>query len=300
MRYTFETIHDGLDRACPWLNQCIDTNEPGCQSTNTDFTIHPRSDGGICICKKCKNCKLYTFYLNYTEQQINEWVKIGLKDIRREREIESKRDRKLFKQQIVVRYLMNHPCADCGESDVRVLEFDHLHSKSNSICRMVANNVSVVKLEAELVKCQVLCTNCHRIKTAREQNSFKHRYSVGDENWAEDPSSRKDNHGASLRITKRHYVIGYLEAHCCIDCSVSDVRVLEFDHQKNDKRYNVGVLVSDSRSLKLLMREIEKCVVRCANCHRRKSAVEGGSYRIHAEEIALMELKTPSSAKPRW
>jgi len=49
----------------------------------------------------------------------------------------------------------------------------------------------------------------------------------------------------------------------------SDYIVLEFDH-KHDKKYNVSAM--HTLSLELLIKEIEKCEVRCANCHRRKTA----------------------------
>ncbi len=62
-------------------------------------------------------------------------------------------------------YLSEHPCVDCGNTDIRCLEFDHVRgSKSASITRML-NGVPWHKIEAEILKCEVRCANCHRIKT---------------------------------------------------------------------------------------------------------------------------------------
>lgn len=72
-------------------------------------------------------------------------------------------------------YLLSHPCAECGESDPIVLEFHHLHSKDMAISEMVTRITSVGKLEEELKKTQVLCSNCHRRLTAKERGWFRSR-----------------------------------------------------------------------------------------------------------------------------
>ena len=65
----------------------------------------------------------------------------------------------------VVEYLGRHPCADCGEDDVLVLEFDHLRDKSFSIPWGIRNRPWSLVL-AEIEKCEVVCANCHRRRTA--------------------------------------------------------------------------------------------------------------------------------------
>lgn len=55
-------------------------------------------------------------------------------------------------------YLRNHPCVDCGQTDIRVLEFDHVHgNKSNNIASMVGEGFSWSTIEAEIAKCEVRC-----------------------------------------------------------------------------------------------------------------------------------------------
>lgn len=66
----------------------------------------------------------------------------------------------------LLEYLADHPCVDCGNSDSRVLEFDHLHDKKFNIARMVSGgHFSWTRIQEEISKCQVRCANCHRIKT---------------------------------------------------------------------------------------------------------------------------------------
>jgi hypothetical protein len=81
------------------------------------------------------------------------------------------------------------------------------------------------------------------------------------------------------RQRAQQFVSDYLLNHPCIDCGEADILVLDFDHLK-DKEHNVSHMVRSGKTLLAISQEIEKCVVRCANCHRRKTAYENGSYRV--------------------
>lgn len=61
----------------------------------------------------------------------------------------------------------------------------------------------------------------------------------------------------------------WLSKHPCVDCGESDPIVLEFDHVRGDKIGNVSDMVNSCYSWRRILEEIAKCVVRCANCHRR-------------------------------
>ncbi len=66
-------------------------------------------------------------------------------------------------------------------------------------------------------------------------------------------------------------------AHPCVDCGESDPVVLEFDHiDRVTKRMDVSVMAQRGYPLATLEAEVAKCVVRCANDHRRKSVAELG------------------------
>jgi len=66
----------------------------------------------------------------------------------------------------------------------------------------------------------------------------------------------------------REFVTEYLKTHPCVDCGNSDIRVLEFDHIENNKEENISWIVKNAWSLQRLINEMEKCEVRCCNCHR--------------------------------
>ena len=78
---------------------------------------------------------------------------------------------------------------------------------------------------------------------------------------------------------RRQYVWDYLLEHPCVDCGEQDPVVLEFDHvNPSDKVQSVSNLIS-RYTLSILITEINKCEVRCANCHRRKTAAQLGYYQ---------------------
>jgi hypothetical protein len=79
---------------------------------------------------------------------------------------ERKRALALERTEWLLRYFEDHPCQDCGETDAIVLEFDHRRDKAFNIGSVLPyrNWESIL---AEIEKCDVVCANCHRRRTAR-------------------------------------------------------------------------------------------------------------------------------------
>ena len=84
----------------------------------------------------------------------------------RERKRRLRRERFPF----IIEYLAAHPCADCGESDPVVLEFDHLRDKEFEVTHALPFR-SWQSILDEIDKCEVVCANCHRRRTA-ERGQF--------------------------------------------------------------------------------------------------------------------------------
>lgn len=59
------------------------------------------------------------------------------------------------------------PCADCGVLyPYYVMDFDHVRgAKVTTLSHMVAHGWSWKKIAAEIAKCDLVCSNCHRIRT---------------------------------------------------------------------------------------------------------------------------------------
>ena len=92
--------------------------------------------------------------------------------------------------------------------------------------------------------------------------------------------ARTRKHHADRRPRHRALVREYLMTHPCVDCGVVDPMVLEFDHRDPAMKVDdVGRLIHTG-TLAALRSEIDKCDVRCGNCHRRKTLLQFGSYRV--------------------
>lgn len=69
----------------------------------------------------------------------------------------------------MIEYLLAHPCVDCGETDIIVLEFDHLRDKTKNVSALLRGTNSWSRIEAEINKCVVRCANRHRRETERRR-----------------------------------------------------------------------------------------------------------------------------------
>lgn len=81
------------------------------------------------------------------------------------------------------------------------------------------------------------------------------------------------------RIKIRGLLLAFLSKKECIDCGEKDPIVLEFDHRNSDEKFKIiGKMLSGHYSWQSIEKEIKKCDIRCANCHRRKTYLQQGSW----------------------
>tara|TARA_R110000803_G_scaffold39201_11_gene84538 strand:- start:75 stop:539 length:465 start_codon:yes stop_codon:yes gene_type:complete len=137
-------------------------NNCGEQKPKTEFNKKKRRPDGLQqICRPCereRNREYYSKNKERMKKQINE----------------ARKKRSFSIKQEVFEYLLEHPCVDCGETDPRVLDFDHLRDKDSDIAAMLSGVSGISKIREEIDKCEVRCANCHRIKTSIEFNWYKH------------------------------------------------------------------------------------------------------------------------------
>lgn len=77
------------------------------------------------------------------------------------------------------------------------------------------------------------------------------------------------------RIKIRETLLNFLSNKSCIDCGEKDPVVLDFDHKDPNKKFkSISRMLSGHYSWKSILIEINKCEIRCANCHRRKTYVQ--------------------------
>ena len=114
---------------------------------------------------------------------------------------------------------------------------------------------------------QPQCRECGKKKSKNYYNSNK------EEHKKETIERNKRN-----RIVTQQFVYDFLKKNGCVDCPENDPICLDFDHQR-DKVKGVSEMIGGGCSIATIMKEIEKCVVRCANCHRKKTAKDFGWYK---------------------
>jgi hypothetical protein len=87
----------------------------------TEFPLNrTRPDGRFGMCKACK--KVYNVsYYKRTKERHNPARRERVRRVRAEA------------REKVYEYLRSHPCVDCGETDIVVLDFDHQGDKVNTM-----------------------------------------------------------------------------------------------------------------------------------------------------------------------
>ena len=91
--------------------------------------------------------------------------------------------------------------------------------------------------------------------------------------------SREVDRNRRRRKENRRLLRAYLRSHPCVDCGETDIVALQFDHRDpTTKRQDVALLVI-GKPWSAVSAEIPKCDVRCANCHRRRTASQFGWHR---------------------
>lgn len=168
-------------------------------------------------------------------------------------------------QRFVLGVLAGRACVDCGEADPVVLEFDHVGAKTGEIAQLVRDGVRLTRLRDEISRCEVVCACCHRWRTELRRRSWRVRPGVEDDG----------RRAPQLALVRDRLAGG------CVDCGRTDLPVLEFDHV-GPKRASVMVMAWAGWGQAELLREMDACVVRCCNCHRRRTAAQARHYRHSA------------------
>jgi hypothetical protein len=137
-------------------------------------------------CSKCKankeesafyrrrNIRGYSFQCKTCHREYTRSHYIKNKQSYIDRAIKAKKKSKIEIQAAVIGYLKQHPCVDCGEPDVIVLQFDHVRGKkSGHVSRIIHTKTRVDSVMKEISKCDVRCANCHLRKTSRDFKFWK-------------------------------------------------------------------------------------------------------------------------------
>jgi hypothetical protein len=225
------------------------------------------------VCKSCQSIRAHEHYLRNAAA----YQKRVARNNKRIRESNRRR---------LHDYLLVQKCYDCGLQDLAALDFDHRdpRQKRKDVSTLAGSACAWSAVLAEINKCDVVCANCHRGRTARyfkwrkldrpEATVLPELPKRGTPDYERIKSRRS-------RLARRHrnrlLAWEHLSTHPCVLCAEDDPVVLDFDHI-DDKYRDVGWLIAASCQSSILV-EIAKCRVLCANCHRRHTATQAGRLR---------------------
>lgn len=91
----------------------------------------------------------------------------------RKRHNTRQKDKRTLRREMTDVIKVGQGCADCGyNADPIALDFDHLPGtdKIAAVATMVGDAKGWEMIIAEIAKCEVVCSNCHRIRTRDRRN----------------------------------------------------------------------------------------------------------------------------------
>lgn len=138
------------------------------------------------------------------------------------------------------------------------MDFDHRDpsTKEFEICQGANKNaVSQERLLLEIDKCDVVCANCHRLRSWKAPKLLDYRREL------------------KIRLKNKP----------CADCGGHfHYSQMDFDHVKGEKVKTV----SQCKNIKDILKEAAKCDVICANCHRKRTqAQDKGQKRLITPQL---------------
>jgi hypothetical protein len=117
----------------------------------TEFNVkRSATDGLQNVCRACNRERARRYYRENREKHVRVIMERTAAARAQAREIAGA-------------HLLANPCVDCGEADLRVLDFDHRpgSGKTQDVMFLVRNGYSIERIRAEIEKCDVRCRNCH-------------------------------------------------------------------------------------------------------------------------------------------
>jgi hypothetical protein len=135
--------------------------------TSEFFHVNSRNkDGFYGTCKECRNTYRSEWREEYKEKH---GERADKKYEQENKEKFAKWSAKRVKENAdwVDKLKEETPCADCHNNFPAVcMDFDHIKDKKfKGVCYLVQQGYSQEKIQAEIDKCEIVCANCHRIRT---------------------------------------------------------------------------------------------------------------------------------------
>lgn len=112
-----------------------------------------------------------------------------------------------------------------------------------------------------------LYPQCKLCKRNKDKSTYHKNASEKERRKRNDKKSRQIR-----RLRAQIFVYEILSKSKCVDCNESRFETLEFDHICGNKTKPISLMVKQGLKPEEIQKEISKCEVRCANCHRIRTS----------------------------
>lgn len=114
-------------------------------------------------------------------------------------------------------------------------------------------------------KCEVCST-----KLRGNQRKFCSNKCKQKNHWYKIKEKQNTYHSQTMRSIKRKYEFIMLKGGCCNNCGYNkNISALEFHHiDESSKNFSIDFRKLANTNKETLLKELEKCLLLCANCHR--------------------------------
>jgi Zn ribbon nucleic-acid-binding protein len=165
-------------------------------------------------------------------------------------------------------------CGDCGYKDrFEVLCFSHLDRSTKHRSPKTGKTVGVSalrclkKLQKEWKLVRLLCRNCHHLETARERKELL----IPDDELSKSAARQRERINKNVAfINNEKLKIGECK-HCKLQVSDENMVCMEWDHIEQENKIMCISNLRYKSDKNIIIAEIEKCQLLCANCHYIKS-----------------------------
>ena len=172
-----------------------------------------------------------------------------------------------------LRDLRRVPCMDCEKPfEPHVMDFDHrdCSTKRFNVAgrRFLRSRATLLE---EVAKCDIVCANCHRIRTFADFERGKLGPPVRDHLPSTPERERSRRKFRDLWQLQTDLLRAFRTTPCA-DCGETfPWHVMEFDHRRPELKVALVTRMAGRVSPQRLLEEVAKCDIVCVNCHRMRT-----------------------------
>lgn len=136
--------------------------------------------------KRCRTCDTFRSLSSFNKRSTSKdglqdrcricskkWYEENKKAHKANSKKNSKSRRESLRRQML-EFLKGKKCSDCGEQDIITFEFDHVRgNKEADVSTLLADGCRWSRVLNEIKKCEIVCANCHRKRSAKKYGSYR-------------------------------------------------------------------------------------------------------------------------------